>query len=50
MFFAAAGHEKESQAKVKKYMTIMDSMTDKELDTSSTKILVSVLALGFWWV
>ncbi len=36
-----AGHEKESQAKVKKYMTIMDSMTDKELDTGSTKIRVS---------
>ncbi|KAL4440590.1 hypothetical protein ABPG75_003591 [Micractinium tetrahymenae] len=33
------GSEKESQAKIKRYMTIMDSMTDKELDSSSTKML-----------
>lgn len=33
------GGEKEGQAKLKKFMTIMDSMTDKELDSSSTKIL-----------
>lgn len=32
------GSEKESQAKIKRFMTIMDSMTDKELDSTSTKI------------
>lgn len=32
------GTEKESQAKVKKFMCIMDSMTDKELDATGTKI------------
>ncbi|KAL6779796.1 SRP54 [Auxenochlorella protothecoides x Auxenochlorella symbiontica] len=32
------GSEKESQAKLKRFMTIMDSMTAKELDSSSTKI------------
>lgn len=31
------GQEKESQAKIKRYMTIMDSMTDKELDSSNPK-------------
>ncbi len=33
------GHEKESQAKIKRYMTIMDSMTAKELDSTSSKVL-----------
>uniref|UniRef100_A0A1J3GVJ3 Signal recognition particle 54 kDa protein n=1 Tax=Noccaea caerulescens TaxID=107243 RepID=A0A1J3GVJ3_NOCCA len=32
------GHEKESQAKIKRYMTMMDSMTNEELDSSSTKL------------
>lgn len=32
------GSEKESQARLKRFMTIMDSMTAKELDSSSTKI------------
>ena len=34
------GHEKESQAKIKRFMTIMDSMTDKELDSVDPKLLV----------
>mmetsp|Transcript_12342 Transcript_12342/g.39113 ORF Transcript_12342/g.39113 Transcript_12342/m.39113 type:complete len:499 (+) Transcript_12342:569-2065(+) len=33
------GREKESQAKIKRYMCIMDSMTDKELDTGDIKSL-----------
>ena len=32
------GHEKESSAKIKRYMCIMDSMTDKELDSSEPKM------------
>ncbi|CAH2036192.1 unnamed protein product [Thlaspi arvense] len=32
------GHEKESQAKLKRYMTMMDSMTNEELDSSNTKL------------
>ncbi|KAJ4917537.1 Signal recognition particle 54 kDa protein 3 [Raphanus sativus] len=32
------GHEKESQAKVKRYMTMMDSMTNEELDSSNPKV------------
>lgn len=32
------GHEKESGAKIKRYMCIMDSMTDKELDSSDPKL------------
>jgi len=34
------GHEKESQGKIKRFMTIMDSMTDKELDSVDPKLLV----------
>ena len=34
-----AGHEKESQAKIKRFMCIMDSMTDKELDSPEPKML-----------
>jgi len=34
------GHEKESQGKIKRFMTIMDSMTDKELDSMDPKLLV----------
>lgn len=33
------GSDKAGQLKVKRYMTIMDSMTDKELDASSLKEL-----------
>ncbi|OMO78549.1 hypothetical protein CCACVL1_14314 [Corchorus capsularis] len=33
------GREKESQAKMKRYMTMMDCMTDKELDSSSPKLM-----------
>ena len=36
---AQPGHEKESQAKIKRFMCIMDSMTDKELDSPEPKIL-----------
>ncbi|XP_010482225.1 PREDICTED: signal recognition particle 54 kDa protein 3-like [Camelina sativa] len=32
------GHEKESQAKIKRYMTMMDSMTNKELESSNPKV------------
>lgn len=32
------GHDEASQAKIKRFMTIMDSMTDKELDSPNTKI------------
>nr|AAA66200.1 signal recognition particle 54 kDa subunit [Arabidopsis thaliana] len=32
------GHEKESQAKIKRYMTMMDSMTNDELDSSGPKV------------
>lgn len=42
------GHEKESQAKVKKFLSIMDSMTDKELDSSSTKLLSEQSRLERW--
>jgi len=42
------GHEKESQARMKKFMTIMDSMTDKELDNSSTKLLGEQSRLERW--
>ncbi|XP_056162168.1 signal recognition particle subunit SRP54 2-like [Syzygium oleosum] len=33
------GREKESQAKIKRYMTMMDSMTNEELDSSNPKIV-----------
>ncbi|KAL3528886.1 hypothetical protein ACH5RR_008208 [Cinchona calisaya] len=33
------GHEKETQAKIKRYMTIMDSMTNKEFGSSNTKLI-----------
>ncbi|CAM0883426.1 unnamed protein product [Alopecurus aequalis] len=33
------GHEKESQAKIKRYMTMMDSMTDAELDSANPKLM-----------
>ena len=33
------GHEKESQAKIKRFMCIMDSMTPKELDAIDPKLL-----------
>ncbi|CAJ2645925.1 unnamed protein product [Trifolium pratense] len=33
------GREKESQMKVKRYMTMMDSMTNEELDSSSPKLM-----------
>ncbi|KAK3412082.1 signal recognition particle 54 kDa protein 3-like [Eucalyptus grandis] len=33
------GQEKESQAKIKRYMTMMDSMTNEELDSSNPKIM-----------
>ncbi|KAF6145887.1 hypothetical protein GIB67_028882, partial [Kingdonia uniflora] len=34
------GHEKESRAKIKRYMTMMDSMTNEELDSSSPMIMI----------
>ncbi|KAF0925273.1 hypothetical protein E2562_015981 [Oryza meyeriana var. granulata] len=33
------GHDKESQAKIKRYMTIMDSMTNAELDSTNPKLM-----------
>uniref|UniRef100_A0ACD5W4W5 Uncharacterized protein n=1 Tax=Avena sativa TaxID=4498 RepID=A0ACD5W4W5_AVESA len=33
------GHEKEGQAKIKRYMTMMDSMTNAELDSSNPKLM-----------
>ncbi|KAF6153598.1 hypothetical protein GIB67_027465 [Kingdonia uniflora] len=33
------GREKESQAKIKRYMAMMDSMTNEELDSSNPKIM-----------
>ncbi|KAF5185937.1 Signal recognition particle protein [Thalictrum thalictroides] len=33
------GQEKESQAKVKRYMTMMDSMTNEELDSTNLKLM-----------
>ncbi|KAG9129407.1 hypothetical protein Leryth_018467 [Lithospermum erythrorhizon] len=33
------GQEKESQAKIKCYMTMMDSMTNEELDSSNLKLM-----------
>ncbi|CAL4932297.1 unnamed protein product [Urochloa decumbens] len=33
------GKEKEGQAKIKRYMTIMDSMTEKELDNTNPKLM-----------
>ncbi|PRW05785.1 signal recognition particle 54 kDa 2 [Chlorella sorokiniana] len=42
------GSEKESQARIKRYMTIMDSMTDKELDSSSTKLLTEQTRILRW--
>ncbi|KAJ6838626.1 signal recognition particle 54 kDa protein 2 [Iris pallida] len=33
------GHEKESQAKIKRYMTMMDSMTNDELDSTNPKLM-----------
>lgn len=33
------GREKESQAKVKRFMTMMDSMTNEELDSTNPKIM-----------
>jgi signal recognition particle subunit SRP54 len=35
------GQEKESQQKIKRYMTIMDSMTDQELDSPNIKMLMA---------
>ncbi|CAL9239135.1 unnamed protein product [Arabidopsis halleri] len=32
------GHEEQSKAKVKRYMTMMDSMTNEELDSSNPKL------------
>lgn len=42
------GHEKENAARLKKFMTIMDSMTDKELDCGSTKILGEQSRIERW--
>nr|XP_023920554.1 signal recognition particle 54 kDa protein 2-like isoform X2 [Quercus suber] len=33
------GREKESSAKIKRYMTMMDSMTNEELDSSNPKLM-----------
>uniref|UniRef100_A0ACD5XI51 Uncharacterized protein n=1 Tax=Avena sativa TaxID=4498 RepID=A0ACD5XI51_AVESA len=35
----AKGQDKEGQAKIKRYMTIMDSMTDAELDSTNAKLM-----------
>jgi signal recognition particle subunit SRP54 len=43
-----AGHEKESAARVKRFMTIMDSMTNKELDSSSAKLLSEQSRIERW--
>lgn len=43
-----AGNEKEGQARLKRYMTIMDSMTAKELDSSNTKILGDQSRIERW--
>lgn len=37
--FIEKGKEKEGQAKIKRYMTIMDSMTEKELDNKNPKLM-----------
>ncbi|PUZ65223.1 hypothetical protein GQ55_3G206500 [Panicum hallii var. hallii] len=37
--FIEKGKEKEGQAKIKRYMTIMDSMTQKELDNTNPKLM-----------
>ncbi|KAG2627068.1 signal recognition particle 54 kDa protein 2-like [Panicum virgatum] len=37
--FIEKGKEKEGQAKIKRYMTIMDSMTEKELDNTYPKLM-----------
>lgn len=37
-FEGAQGKENESQARIKKFMTMMDSMTEKELDSPNPKI------------
>jgi signal recognition particle subunit SRP54 len=37
--FMPKGREKESQAKIKKFMTMMDSMTDEELDSTNPKLM-----------
>ena len=42
------GHEKESAARLKKFMTIMDSMTEKELDCTSTKIISEQSRIERW--
>lgn len=39
------GHEKESQAKIKRYMTMMDSMTNAELDSTNPKMFNESRAL-----
>ena len=33
------GRENESQARIRKFMTLMDSMTEKELDENNIKVL-----------
>lgn len=43
-----AGQDKESQARLKKFMTIMDSMTDKELDSTSSKLLGEPSRIERW--
>lgn len=40
------GHEKESGAKIKRYMCIMDSMTNAELDASDPKMFTVGEAYG----
>ena len=37
--FIEKGKEKEGRAKIKRYMTIMDSMTEKELDNTYPKLM-----------
>ena len=50
------GHEAEGAQRIRRFMTIMDSMTDKELDATGTKILgeqsrraIRGCGGGLWW-
>ena len=37
--FVVQGSEKQSEVRIKKFMTMMDSMTEKELNTNDIKLL-----------
>lgn len=42
------GQEKQSEAKIRAFMTIMDSMTDKELDSTNPKMLTESSRIDRW--